>query len=84
MEDKERILDLETKNKMAWELIQGAEDLNKRLLDDIINQNLKIHTLEETIKKLSRENMKLRMHLAIENWEKNLNNNLLEELDKLN
>lgn len=84
MEDKERILDLETKNKMAWELIQGAEDLNKRLLDDIINQNLKIHTLEETIKKLSKENMKLRMHLAIENWEKNLNNNLLDVLDKLN
>jgi hypothetical protein len=70
--------------KMAWELIQGAEDLNKRLLDDIISQNNKIHILEEQNKKLYKENIKLRMHLAIDNWEKDLNKNLLEELDNLN
>lgn len=75
--------DLEYKLKKAWELIQGAEDLNKRLLDDIINQNTKIHILEEQNKKLSKENMKLRMHLALDNWEKNLNNDLLNELNKL-
>jgi hypothetical protein len=83
MSGYQNISELESKLKMAWNLIETAEGLNKRLLDDVITMNTKIHHLEAENSKLAKTNMKLRMHIAIEKWETDINKDILDNIDNL-